>query len=94
MTYTEVSHIKTILEVEEFFKYLVSERMLSFHPDDRFEDYFNYETKEPSFTTKEITLYNRLTDECFDVCEKTGTDIYNVGCKFLMEETELNRISA
>ena len=41
MQYNINSQITTINDVEAFFQHLVSERSLSFHPDDRFEDYIS-----------------------------------------------------
>lgn len=79
MTYDNDSHITSVEEVESFFDYLTEERKVNFHPDDSFDDYINYETKEPTFTKKETALFVRLMDESFDVCEKNGMDIYKIG---------------
>ena len=38
MQYNKNSKITTINDVEAFFQHLVTERSLSFHPDDRVED--------------------------------------------------------
>ena len=72
-----IQEIKTIEDVQTFFEELLAEG-LNFHPDDLFEHYINYETKEPTYTIAEVTLRNRLLDQAFEVCEKDGQDIYEV----------------
>ena len=79
MCYTKNDHITSVKDVEHFFDHLLMERKVNFHPDDRFEDYINLETKESSFTTDECNLYNDLMEESFNVCEKMGIDIYGLG---------------
>lgn len=79
MTYNSSSHISTIKDVENFFHHIVAERKVNFHPDDRFDVYVNTETKEPTFTPEECTIYDRLMDEAFEVCEQNGLDIYLLG---------------
>ena len=83
MQYNINSQIKTINDVEAFFQHLVSERSLSFHPDDRFEDYISCDDGSNIFSEKECAIYNRLMDECFEVCEKNGADIYAIGLAFM-----------
>jgi len=68
-----IQEIKTIRDVKTFFEELLSEG-LNFHPDDQFEDYINYETKEPTYTEEEAVLRNHLLEQAFDVCEKQGHD--------------------
>ena len=85
MNYTTESHIKSVKDVETFFHHLVAERKLSFHPDDMFEDYVSCEGGINTFTLEECAIYNRLMDECFNVCEKDGVDIYNVGLEEVMK---------
>lgn len=62
MAYTINSHINTLKEVRRFFRYLIAEKHINFHPDDDFEDYLEDKS--------EANLYNRLMDECFTVCEQ------------------------
>ena len=75
MTYTSDSHIRSVKDVKTFFHHIVYERNVNFHPDDMFEDYVSCESEINSFTLEECAVYNRLMDECFDICEKNGTDI-------------------
>lgn len=79
MIYTTASHITSVKDVEVFFHHLVDERKVNFHPDDDFADYICLADKTPTFSAEEVVVYNRLMDESFDVCEKSGTDIYNIG---------------
>ena len=78
-TYTVNTHINTVEEIEDFFHHIVCTLKVNFHPDDRFEDYIKMDTHEPSFSTEECALYNRLMEEAFDVCEREGKDIYEIG---------------
>ena len=76
---------KTVLEVKEFFKYMVNERKPNFHLDDDFADYVSYEDKTPTFAKKEIEVYIRLIEKSFNVCDATGIDIYEIGAQELQE---------
>lgn len=78
MTYTSASHIGSLEEARNFFRHLVSERRVSFHPDNMFESYVTCEGGVNTFTLQECSLYNRLMDECFKVCEREGVDIYGM----------------
>lgn len=79
MAYNKDSHIKSVEDVKAFFNHLVDERKLNFHPDDDFADYISYEDKTPSFTKEEVSVYNRLMEESFDVCNNYNMDIYEIG---------------
>ena len=80
---------KTVLEVKEFFKYMVNERKPNFHLDDDFADYVSYEDKTPTFAKKEIEVYIRLMKESFNVCDATGVDIYEIGLQELKKALEV-----
>lgn len=80
--YDENSHITSILEVEEFAKYLYEVKGINFHPDDDFADYAIGESNQPFFNVSEVAIFNRLVDECFCVCRQYGADIYDVMGKF------------
>lgn len=79
MKYNAESHINTVKDVETFFHHIVFERKVNFHPDDMFEDYVSCEGGINTFTVEECTIYNRLMDESFSICEKSGVDIYEIG---------------
>jgi hypothetical protein len=80
--YDKDFNIETIKDVQDFAKFLYNERGVAFHPDDDFADYENCETHEPTFSESEISLYNRLMEQCFNVCEQNGRDIYSVMIEF------------
>ena len=75
--------INTTKDVAAFFFYLVFEKRIILHPDDPFEWYKNIATDEPTFTKTEAKLYDILMEECFDVCCKEATDIYEIAQRIL-----------
>ena len=82
MQCTKESKIVNVADAKEFFSHLVYERQVAFHPDDRFEDYIS-EDGHNTFSQEECDIYNRLMDDCFDVCEKNGADIYALGLEIM-----------
>ncbi len=88
MVYNPESHISSVEDVKAFFHHLVNERSLNFHPDDDFAEYVNHTDGNPTFSESEVTLYNRLMDESFDVCEKDNVDIYEIGLAELQPSME------
>ena len=58
MQYTNETLITSIDEVQAFFRYLVKERQVLFHPDDDFSVYLNGSTKEKLFTEEEVLNFN------------------------------------
>ena len=80
-----IQEIKTVEDVKTFFEELLSEG-LNFHPDDQFEDYINYETKEPTYTEEEAALRNNLLEQAFQVCENEGQDIYELCIEIFMRD--------
>lgn len=90
MTYTTVSHITSVKDVEVFFHHLVFERKVNFHPDDDFANYICIADTPPTFTKEEVDIYNRLMDESFDVCDKAKVDIYEIGIEYLMPSYTTN----
>ena len=89
MTYTAASHINSVKDVEVFFHHLVDERKVNFHPDDDFANYICLADKTPSFSAEEVTVYNRLMDESFDVCDKADVDIYDIGFNELTKDMNM-----
>ena len=85
MKYNNDSKITTVGDVKEFFRHLVNDRKVNFHPDDRFEDYVSCEDGSKTFTQEECAAYNHLMDECFEVCEKNGVDIYAIGLDLMQD---------
>lgn len=66
-------------DVCRFFKWLYERKQLSFHPDDSFFDYINFDTKERLFTDNEADALNDVMEQCFEVCGYAGADIYKLG---------------
>ena len=85
MQYNNETRITSVDDVKEFFHHLVGERNLNFHPDDRFEDYVSCDDGSNTFSQEECSVYNRLMDESFDVCEKNGVDIYAIGLDLMQK---------
>ena len=72
--------ITSIKDVQDFFEYLYNDLDLSFHPDSNFQDYvYNNSAMVRFFTDAEADYYNSVMDACFQVCEKEGADIYEIG---------------
>ena len=61
-------HITSIKEVEMFADYLVN----------GLNDYVSYEDGSPTFSDKDVEIGNRLMEECFNVCESNGIDVYEI----------------
>jgi hypothetical protein len=78
--------INTPENVKSYFKTLVEELSLSFHPDDNFADYVINGTKKPLFTEEEAKKHNALMSKCFEVCEKNKVDIYQIGLNMLRKK--------
>lgn len=85
MKYNNDSKITIVDDVKELFRHLVNDRMVNFHPDDRFEDYVSREDGSKTFTQEECVVYYHLMDECFEVCEKNGVDIYAIGLELMQD---------
>ena len=84
--------IKTIKDVERFFKHLVVDLKVNFHPDDPFELYINMETGEPTFTEEEYEELNEAMEQCFKVCEECKEDIYGIGLRCVMNMCDLEKL--
>ena len=78
--------INTPENVKSYFKTLVEELSLYFHPNDNFADYTLKGTKKPLFTEEEAKNYNVLMSKYFEVCEKNKVDIYQIGLNVLTKK--------
>lgn len=83
-------NINTTNDVIVYAMQLVKEGV-NFHPDDDFDNYINLETRQPSYTKKEAELRNALMQQCFDVCQKNGIDIYDTMSEVVLKETGLDK---
>ena len=73
-----ITQITNADDVASFAKHLIQVEKLSVHPDDDFNDYTTYETRPPFYTEKEAELRNQLMNQCFDVCEQSNIEIYEI----------------
>ena len=80
-----IQEITNTEDIKTFFEELLAEG-LNFHPDDPFEDYINYETKEPTYTEEEAALRNHLLEQAFDVCDRERHDIYELCIEIFMRD--------
>lgn len=86
--YTRDSHITTVEEVKDFFRHIVFDLDINFHPDDDFKEYVNYETGERTMDDEQAEIYNRLMEEAFDVCDNDDM-VYEIGCDLLEERLQI-----
>ena len=78
MKYTKDSHITNIDEVKAFFHYALCDKNIAIHPDDSLTDLSEEELKQMNVTKDEAVNYDRLMDECFEVCKRENADIYDM----------------
>ena len=83
--YTQASHITNVEEVKDFFRHIVCDLGINFHPDDDFKDYVSYKTGERTMNDEQAGLYNRLMDEAFGVC---GDEVYEIGSDLLFQKLQ------
>ena len=88
MAYNDDLHIISLEDVEAFFRHIVLDRKVNFHPDNMFEEYVSYDNARKSFTSNECERYNRIMKESFSVHEKCGADVYEIGMNELYPCTE------
>lgn len=77
-TYTKDSHITNVDEVKNFFYYSLYDRNITLHPDDSLADFSEEQLKQMNVTKDEAVNYDRLMDECFEVCKRENADIYDM----------------
>ena len=85
-----ITEILTVPDVEKFMTQLVQEGTNA-HPDEDFNNYVNMETGIPAYTPEQAAERNRLMDQCFDVCESAGVDVYSVMQGIFLTWTGLNK---
>ena len=86
--YTSDSHITTVEEVKDFFRHIIFDLDINFHPDDDFKEYVNYETGERTMNDEQAEIYNRLMEEAFDVCDNEDM-VYEIGCDLLKDRLKI-----
>lgn len=85
-----IESISSVNDVEAFAKQLIAEGV-SFHPDDDFNDYVYFKENKPCYTKEEAEKRNSLMQECFDVCEMNGKDIYSLMLDVTLKETGMDQ---
>ena len=85
-----ITQIQTIDDVKSFARQIISEGT-SFHPDDDFNYYVNFEDNKRCYSKEDADFRNELMNKCFDVCEKAGTDIYDVMLEVTLTETGMDK---
>jgi len=86
-----ITEVLKIEDVSEFFSDLFQEGANA-HPDDNFNDYINYETKEATYTLEEATLRNRLMNKSFEICENANVDIYDLMMELHLKKSGLDHL--
>ena len=84
-----ITEIRTLEDVREFVHLLVGEG-LNYHPNEDFNNYVNIQNGDPSYSPPEALLRNQLNDRCFEVCQATGADIYDISMEIFLKETGLD----
>jgi hypothetical protein len=85
-----LTEIKNLPDVAAFARQIIKEDV-SFHPDDDFNDYVVIKTGKPFYTPEQAAVRNKLMTQCFEVCEKEGTSIYDIMLEVTLKETGLDK---
>jgi hypothetical protein len=85
-----ITEVTKVEDVSEFFSDLFQEGVNA-HPDDDFNDYINYETKEATYTLEEAILRNSLMNKSFEICENADVDIYDIMMELHLKVSGLDR---
>lgn len=85
--YSRESHIATVEDVKDFFRHLVYDLDLNFHPDDDFKSYVDNKTGERIMDDEQADLYNRLMEESFEACNNDDM-VYEIGFELLKERLQ------
>ena len=72
------TRIETIQDVKDFAEYIKVVEDAAISPDDSFSEYANYKTLNPTYTKEEANKRDKLMEQCFEVCEREGVDIYEL----------------
>lgn len=88
-----LTQITSLQDVKKFTSQIIAEGA-SFHPDDKdFRKYIQSSTGEKMYTSKEALLRNRLLRQCFTICRKEKTCIYNLYFKVFLKESGLKKLA-
>jgi hypothetical protein len=84
-----VTKILTIEDVKLFAKQIIAEGV-SFHPDEDFNDYVNVNDSKPYYSKVDADIRNAQMNNCFEVCEKAGVDVYDLMLEVVLVETSMD----
>lgn len=84
-----ILHIQNIEDVKTFARKLFAEGV-SVHPDEDFHDYINADNTA-TFTPEEAEKRNKLMDQCFEICDSAGEDIYGLMHEIYQQKTGSDR---
>lgn len=75
--------INTTADIKTFFSWLLDHDML-IHPDDSFIWFLDFADDDAPaiITAEQAKKLDTIMHRCFDVCEATGTDIYDIALQF------------
>ena len=79
MVCTNENHIISVKDVKTFFHYIVYGRKVIHHLEELFEYFASSEGVLYTFSLEECSIFNRLMDDCSNVCKKEGVEIYSIG---------------
>ena len=85
-----IQEIKNLSDLIDFTKELISEGT-NVHPDEDFTNYINIETERQAYTNQEAEHRNQLMNRCFEICELSNLDIYDLMQEIYLKETGLDK---
>lgn len=85
-----ITTINNLEDVKTFFIQLVDEGTNA-HPDDEFGDYVNNDTGEQTYNSEQAEFRNALMQVSFEICDKSGIDIYDLMQEVYLIETGLDK---
>ena len=78
MEYTKDFHIESLIDVMNFYHYMIYEKQLIIHPDKPIEENEDKVHPERTITASMAEMYNRLLEESFEFCDKNKIDVYHI----------------
>ena len=88
----KLTKVKSIKDIKTFTSQLIAEGA-TFHPDDRdFRKYIRITTGDKLYNNEEALLRNRLLRECFKICKKEKTSMYDLYFEVFLKETGLKKL--
>ena len=77
MTYDWDYNISTVKDADEFARFLVEELKVEYNPGDDFSTYTDA-NGDPLFDEFDADLYNHISMDCFNVCDKEDIDFMDL----------------